>query len=129
MFKHNVLETSVFISSKCHSYIQNYNDLSSTDLWNVKYIIENTIKSREPIGNASDISLISKNCAERLKLTVFSINHRLVVLNGISLEISLCFKEFNFYLCFANNYNFLYASVVNQVKTPLFNFWLEIQTS
>lgn len=101
----------------------------STDLWNMKYIIKNIIKSRAPIGNASDISLISKNCAEWLKLTVFSTNHRLVVLNSISLEICLCFNEFNFYLCFANNYSFLYVFVVNQVKTHLFNFWLEIQTS
>lgn len=64
--------------------------------YHVKFITGNDIKCRTLIDNVYQNSLFSKNCVEWLNLPVFSTNHMLVGVNGISAETCQHFKKFNF---------------------------------
>lgn len=116
---------SVSNSVQCPHNAQICNILLSTALIKVKSKTGKLIQCRALIDNASQNSLISRECAERLQLPLQSTTHRLVGINGMLAETSLHLTEFSFYPHFSSESYSVEALVVKQVTSPLPNFTLD----
>lgn len=100
------------------------NVLLSTALINVKNRDGKVIQCRALIDNASQNSLITRECATRLDLPSRSTSHSLVGINCIMAETSLCRTEFYFTPHFSDDSHSVKAFVVERVTSPLPNFHL-----
>ncbi|XP_054713437.1 uncharacterized protein LOC129222899 [Uloborus diversus] len=98
--------------------------LLSTALVNVKGSSGEVIQCKLLIDNASQNSLITRKCAERLQLNFQNTSHQLIGINGLMAETSLHSTTFEFSAHFSKKFLKINAFVVNQITSPLPNFRL-----
>ncbi|GFW95012.1 integrase catalytic domain-containing protein [Trichonephila clavipes] len=96
--------------------------LLSTALINVKSKHGEQITCRALIDNASQNSLISKQCADRLKLPLKHTNHKLVGVNETFAETSLYSTNFEFSSCVSSDKFQVKALLVSKVTSAMPNF-------
>ncbi|GFX98126.1 DUF1758 domain-containing protein [Trichonephila clavipes] len=92
----------VTVSNNCTQSVEGH-VLLSTALINVKSTHSEQITCRALIDNASQNSLISKQCADRLKLPLKHTNHKLVGVNETFAETSLYLTNFEFSSCVSSD--------------------------
>ncbi|GFV77150.1 uncharacterized protein TNCV_1771621 [Trichonephila clavipes] len=92
----------VTVSNNCTQSAEGH-VLLSTALINVKSKHGEQITCRALIDNASQNSLISKQCADRLKLPLKHTNHKLVGVNETFAETSLYSTNFEFSSCVSSD--------------------------
>ncbi|GFS87042.1 integrase catalytic domain-containing protein [Trichonephila clavipes] len=92
----------VTVSNNCTQSAEGH-VLLSTALINVKSKHGEQITCRALIDNASQNSLISKQCADRLKLPLKHTNHKLVDVNETFAETSLYSTNFEFSSCVSSD--------------------------
>ncbi|GFX84596.1 hypothetical protein TNCV_724041 [Trichonephila clavipes] len=80
------------------------------------------ITCRALIDNASQNSLISKQCADRLKLPLKHTNHKLVGVNETFAETSLYSTNFEFSSCVSSDKFQVKALLVSKVTSAMPNF-------
>ncbi|GFU27329.1 DUF1758 domain-containing protein [Trichonephila clavipes] len=96
--------------------------LLSTALINVKSKHGEQITCHALIDNASQNSLISKQCADRLKLPLKHTNHKLVGVNETFAETSLYSTNFEFSSCVSSDKFQVKALLVSKVTSAMPNF-------
>ncbi|GFW81189.1 DUF1758 domain-containing protein [Trichonephila clavipes] len=96
--------------------------LLSTALINVKSKHGEQITCRALIDNASQNSLISNQCADRLKLPLKHTNHKLVGVNETFAETSLYSTNFEFSSCVSSDKFQVKALLVSKVTSAMPNF-------
>ncbi|GFV36443.1 DUF1758 domain-containing protein [Trichonephila clavipes] len=94
----------------------------STALINVKSKHDQQITFRALIDNASQNSLISKQCVYRLKLPLKHTNHKLVGVNETFAETSLYSTDFEFSSCVSSDKFQVKALLVSKVPSAMPNF-------
>ncbi|GFW03090.1 DUF1758 domain-containing protein [Trichonephila clavipes] len=102
-------------SAECHV-------LLSTALINVKSKHGQQITCHSSIDNASQNSLISKQCADRLKLQLKHTNHKLVGVNETFAETSLYSTNYEFSSCVSSDKFQVKALLVSKVTSAMPNF-------
>ncbi|GFY05183.1 hypothetical protein TNCV_2206291 [Trichonephila clavipes] len=93
-----------------------------TALINVKSKQGQQITCRALIDNASQNSLISKQCANRLKLPLKHTNHKLVGVNETFADTSLYSTNFEFTSCVSSDKFQVKALLVSKVTSAMPNF-------
>ncbi|GFV49325.1 DUF1758 domain-containing protein [Trichonephila clavipes] len=111
----------VTVSNNCTQSAEGHVMLS-TALINVKFKHGEQITCRALIDNASQNSLISKQCADRLKLPLKHTNHKLVVVNETFAETSLYSTNFEFSSCVSSDKFQVKALLVSKVTSAMPNF-------
>ncbi|GFX58865.1 DUF1758 domain-containing protein [Trichonephila clavipes] len=111
----------VTVSNNCTQSAEGH-VLLSTALINVKSKHGEQIKCRALIDNASQNSLISKQCADRLKLPLKHTNHKLVGVNETFAETSLYSTNFEFSSCVSSDKFQVKALLVSKVTSAMPNF-------
>ncbi|GFS89329.1 transposase [Trichonephila clavipes] len=110
----------VTVSNNCTQSAEGH-VLLSTALINVKSKHGEQITCRALIDNASQNSLISKQCADRLKLPLKHTNHKLVGVNETFAETSLYSTNFEF-SCVSSDKFQVKALLVSKVTSAMPNF-------
>ncbi|GFX92980.1 integrase catalytic domain-containing protein [Trichonephila clavipes] len=107
-----------------NNYIQSAKGhvLLSTALINVKSKHGEQITCRALIDNASQNSMISKQCADRLKLSLKHTNNKLVGVKETFAETSLYSTNFEFYPCVSSDKFQVNALLVSKVTSAMPNF-------
>ncbi|GFU64694.1 DUF1758 domain-containing protein [Trichonephila clavipes] len=111
----------VTVSNNCTQSAESH-VLLSTALINVKSKHGQQITCRVLIDNASQNSLISKQCADRLKLPLKHTNHKLVGVNETFAETSLYSTNFEFSSCVSSDKIQVKALLVSKVTSAMPNF-------
>ncbi|GFW66731.1 DUF1758 domain-containing protein [Trichonephila clavipes] len=111
----------VTVSNNCTQSAEGH-VLLSTALINVKSKHGEQITCRALIDNASQNSLISKQCADRLKLPLKHTNHKLVGVNETFAETSLYSTNFEFSSCVSSDNIQVKALLVSKVTSAMPNF-------
>ncbi|GFW26450.1 integrase catalytic domain-containing protein [Trichonephila clavipes] len=111
----------VTVSNNCTQSAEGH-VLLSTALINVKSKHGEQITCRALIDNASQNSLISKQCADRLKLPLKHTNHKLVGVNETFAETSLYSTNFEFSSCVSSDKIQVKALLVSKVTSAMPNF-------
>ncbi|GFV93596.1 DUF1758 domain-containing protein [Trichonephila clavipes] len=111
----------VTVSNNCTQSAEGH-VLLSTALINVKSTHGEQITCRALIDNASQNSLISKQCADRLKLPLKHTNHKLVGVNETFAETSLYSTNFEFSSCVSSDKFQVKALLVSKVTSAMPNF-------
>ncbi|GFS75873.1 DUF1758 domain-containing protein [Trichonephila clavipes] len=111
----------VTVSNNCTQSAEGH-VLLSTALINVKSKHGEQITCRALIDNASQNSLISKQCADRLKLPLKHTNHKLVGVNETFAETSLYSTNFEFSSCVSSDKFQVKALLVSKVTSAMPNF-------
>ncbi|GFV87781.1 DUF1758 domain-containing protein [Trichonephila clavipes] len=111
----------VTVSNNCTQSAKGHVSLS-TALINVKSKHGEQITCRALIDNASQNSLISKQCADRLKLPLKHTNHKLVGVNETFAETSLYSTNFEFSSCVSSDKFQVKALLVSKVTSAMPNF-------
>ncbi|GFW97603.1 uncharacterized protein TNCV_684731 [Trichonephila clavipes] len=111
----------VTVSNKCTQSAEGH-VLLSTALINVKSKHGEQITCCALIDNASQNSLISKQCADRLKLPLKHTNHKLVGVNETFAETSLYSTNFEFSSCVSSDKFQVKALLVSKVTSAMPNF-------
>ncbi|GFV82381.1 DUF1758 domain-containing protein [Trichonephila clavipes] len=111
----------VTVSNNCTQSAEGH-VLLSTALINVKSKHGEQITCRALIDNASQSSLISKQCADRLKLPLKHTNHKLVGVNETFAETSLYSTNFEFSSCVSSDKFQVKALLVSKVTSAMPNF-------
>ncbi|GFV91655.1 integrase catalytic domain-containing protein [Trichonephila clavipes] len=111
----------VTVSNNCTQSAEGH-VLLSTALINVKSKHGEQITCRALIENASQNSLISKQCADRLKLPLKHTNHKLVGVNETFAETSLYSTNFEFSSCVSSDKFQVKALLVSKVTSAMPNF-------
>ncbi|GFX75460.1 hypothetical protein TNCV_521831 [Trichonephila clavipes] len=91
-------------------------------LINIKSKHGQQITCRAMINNASQNSLISKQCADRLKLPLKHTNHKLVGVNETFAETSLYSTNFEFSSCVSSDKFQVKALLVSKITSAMPNF-------
>ncbi|GFX82167.1 DUF1758 domain-containing protein [Trichonephila clavipes] len=111
----------VTVSNNCTQSAEGH-VLLSTALINVKSKHGEQITCRALIDNASQNSLISKQCNDRLKLPLKHTNHKLVGVNETFAETSLYSTNFEFSSCVSSDKFQVKALLVSKVTSAMPNF-------
>ncbi|GFS65649.1 DUF1758 domain-containing protein [Trichonephila clavipes] len=111
----------VTVSNNCTQSAEG-NVLLSTALINIKSKHGQQITCRALIDNASQNSLISKQCADHLKLPLKHSNHELVGVNETFAETSLYSTNFEFSYCVSSEKFQVKALLVSKVTSAMPNF-------
>ncbi|GFT52333.1 uncharacterized protein LOC113471553 [Trichonephila clavipes] len=111
----------VTVSNNCTQSAEGH-VLLSTVLINVKSKHGEQITCYALIDNASQNSLISKQCADRLKLPLKHINHKLVGVNETFAETSLYSTNFEFSSCVSSDKFQVKALLASEVTSAMPNF-------
>ncbi|GFV03719.1 DUF1758 domain-containing protein [Trichonephila clavipes] len=111
----------VTVSNSCTQSAEGH-VLLSTALINVKSKHGQQITCRSLIDNASQNSLISRQCADRLKLPLKHTNHKLVGVNETFAETSLYSTNFEFSSCVSSDKCQVKALLVSKVTSAMPNF-------
>ncbi|GFT97534.1 retrovirus-related Pol polyprotein from transposon 17.6 [Trichonephila clavipes] len=111
----------VNVSNNCTQSAEGH-VLLSTALINVKSKHGEQKTCRALIDNASQNSLISKQCADRLKLPLKHTNHKLVGVNETFAETSLYSTNFEFSSCVSSDKFQVKALLVSKVTSAMPNF-------
>ncbi|GFW58402.1 DUF1758 domain-containing protein [Trichonephila clavipes] len=111
----------VTVSNNCTQSAEGH-VLLSTALINVKSKHGEQITCRALIDNASQNSLISKQCADRLKFPLKHTNHKLVGVNETFAETSLYSTNFEFSSCVSSDKFQVKALLVLKVTSAMPNF-------
>ncbi|GFU73503.1 DUF1758 domain-containing protein [Trichonephila clavipes] len=110
----------VTVSNNCTQSAEGH-VLLSTALINVRSKHGEQITCRALIVNASQNSLISKQCADRLKLPLKHTNHKLVDVNETFAKTSLYSTNFEFSCVFSDKFQ-VKALLVSKVTSAMPNF-------
>ncbi|GFX58021.1 hypothetical protein TNCV_4047791 [Trichonephila clavipes] len=110
----------VTVSNNCKQSAEGH-VLLSTALINVKSKHGEQVTCRALIDNASQNSLISKQCADRLKLPLKHTNHKLVGVNETFAETSLYSTNFEFSSCVSSDKFQVKALLVSKVSSAMPN--------
>ncbi|GFV45777.1 hypothetical protein TNCV_2321371 [Trichonephila clavipes] len=110
----------VTVSNNCTQSAEGH-VLLSTALINIKSKHGQQITCRALIDNASQNSLISKQCADRLKLPLKHTNHKLVGVNETFAETSLYSTNFEFSSCVSSDKFQVKALLVSKVTSAISN--------
>ncbi|GFV49753.1 DUF1758 domain-containing protein [Trichonephila clavipes] len=110
----------VTVSNNCTQSAEGH-VLLSTALINVKSKHGEQITCRALIDNASQNSLISKQCADRLKSPLKHTNHKLVDVNETFAETSLYSTNFEFSSCVSSDKFQVKALLVSKVTSAMPN--------
>ncbi|GFX00822.1 hypothetical protein TNCV_4577891 [Trichonephila clavipes] len=129
--KPDIKKVSHSADTKANSVVKVYNNctqsaeghvLLPTALINVKSKHGEQITCHALIDNASQNSLISKQCADRLKLPLKHTNHKLVGVNETFAETSLYSTNFEFSSCVSSDKFQVKALLVSKVTSAMPNF-------
>lgn len=117
----NPTQTVITVSNSCRQFVEGH-VLLSTALIKVNTGHGQQVTCRALIDNAAQNSLISKQCAEQLKLPLSQTNHRLIGVNETFAETSLYSTNIDFSSCVSAEGFQVSALVVSKVTSAIPNF-------